>query len=81
MRKFFIGVCLTVSVLLTGCFGGMEVGDRAFVQLMGLERQDGIYQVTLQIYKSESGTADPDVSKANSVRMPLSSTAPLPARI
>ena len=67
MRKFFIGFCLTASLLLTGCFGGMEVNDRAFVQIMGLERQDGIYQVTLQIYKSESGTADPDVSKANSM--------------
>lgn len=60
-------VCLAASMLLTGCFGGMEVGDRAFVQLMGLERQDDVYQVTLQIYRSESGTADPDVSKANSI--------------
>ena len=67
MRKFFMCVCLTASVLLTGCFGGMEVGDRAFVQLMGLERRDNVYQATLQIYKSESGTADPDVSKANSI--------------
>ncbi|MCH5348385.1 MAG: hypothetical protein J1E40_03610 [Oscillospiraceae bacterium] len=66
MRKLFIGTCLIFSMLLTGCFGGMEVNDRAFVQLMGLERRDSIYEVTLQIYKSESGTADPDVSKANS---------------
>lgn len=58
------------SMLLTGCFGGMEVNDRAFVQLMGLDRRDGIYYVTLQIYKSESGTADPDLSKANSITVP-----------
>ena len=67
MRKFLMGLCLTASLLLTGCFGGMEVNDRAFIQLMGLERHDDIYEVTLQIYKSESGTSDPDVSKANSM--------------
>lgn len=58
---------LIFSVLLTGCFGGMEANDRAFVQLMGLERREDVYEVTLQIYKSESGTADPDVSKPNSI--------------
>lgn len=67
MRKISIVLCLMTSLLLTGCFGGMEVGDRAFIQLMGLECRDDIYEVTLQIYKSESGTADPDVSKANSI--------------
>lgn len=60
---FFICTALTMS----GCFGGLEVNDRAFVQLMGLEREDDVYMVSLQIYKSESGTPDPDVSKANSV--------------
>lgn len=60
---FFICTALTLS----GCFGGLEVNDRAFVQLMGLERKDEVYMVSLQIYKSESGSPDPDVSKANSV--------------
>jgi len=54
------------SVLFTGCFGGEEVGDRALVQLMGLDRKDGMYTASLQIYKSEGGTTEPDVSKANS---------------
>lgn len=68
MRKIIvIAICLVVAVLMTGCFGGMEVNDRAFVQLMGLEHQDEIYMVTLQIYKSESGSSEADVSKANSV--------------
>ena len=58
--------CIILTLMMSGCFGGMEVNDRAFVQLMGLERQDDIYMVTLQIYKSESGSTDPDVSKANS---------------
>lgn len=60
---FFVCAALTLS----GCFGGLEVNDRAFVQLMGLERKDEVYMVSLQIYKSESGSPDPDVSKANSV--------------
>ncbi len=54
------------AAFFTGCFGGEEVGDRALVQLMGLDRRDGVYTASLQIYKSEGGTAEPDVSKANS---------------
>lgn len=65
--KLYFAAALLTTVFLTGCFGGTEVGERAFVQLLGLERQDGIYTVSLQLYKSESGTAEPDVSKANSV--------------
>lgn len=68
MRKIIIAIiCLGTALIMTGCFGGMEVNDRAFVQLMGLERRDEVYMVTLQIYKSESGSSEPDVSKANSV--------------
>lgn len=51
---------------MTGCFGGTEVNDRAFVQLMGLDERDGIYMVSLQVYRSESGSPEPDTSKANS---------------
>lgn len=66
-RRFVAAAICFCTVTLTGCFGGLEVNDRAFVQLMGLEKKDGIYLVTLQIYKSESGSAEPDVSQANSV--------------
>lgn len=66
-KKAAAAVLCLCALTLTGCFGGLEVNDRAFVQLMGLEKKDGVYFVTLQIYKSESGTADPDVSKANSI--------------
>lgn len=66
-RKLYLAAALLTTLLLTGCFGGTEVSERAFVQLMGLERQDGIYTVSLQLYKSESGSPEPDVSKANSV--------------
>ena len=68
MRKIFtFTICLFTVFFMSGCFGGMEVNDRAFVQLMGLERQEEIYFCTLQIYKSESGSDQADVSKANSV--------------
>lgn len=66
-RYLYLVSAVMTTVLLTGCFGGAEVGERAFVQLMGLERRDGLYTVSLQIYKSESGSPEPDVSKANSV--------------
>lgn len=65
-RRFLIGVLLA-GVLLTGCSLATEVGERAFVQLMGIEREDEVYMVSLQVYKSESSGAEPDVSKANSV--------------
>lgn len=65
-KIYLLLMCIVPIIAMTGCFGGMEVNDRAFVQLMGLERQDDVYMVTLQVYKSESGSADPDVSKANS---------------
>lgn len=65
-KAYLLLMCIIPLFAMTGCFGGMEVNDRAFVQLMGLERSDDVYMVTLQVYKSESGSADPDVSKANS---------------
>lgn len=66
-RNFLIVIILTLPLFFAGCFGGTEVGDRAFVQLMGIERENDIYTVNLQIYKSEGGTPEPDVSKANSI--------------
>ncbi len=66
-KKFaLIPILISVLISMTGCFGGMEVNDRAFVQLMGLDKQNGIYMVSLQIYVSESGSSEPDTSKANS---------------
>ncbi|MDE6746651.1 MAG: hypothetical protein K2J72_08440, partial [Oscillospiraceae bacterium] len=66
-HKLYLFAAVLVTLLFSGCFGGTEVRERAFVQLLGLEKNDGIYTVSLQLYKSESGSAEPDVSKANSV--------------
>lgn len=65
-KLFFAAMLIMSAMLFGGCLGGREVNERAFVQLMGLEKKDGIYMVTLQIYRSESDSAEPDVSKANS---------------
>ena len=65
-RIIFIAVLILTAISMTGCFGGTEVNDRAFVQLMGLDERDGIYMVSLQVYRSESGSPEPDTSKANS---------------
>ncbi len=68
LKKIVMTAAMLFSAaVMTGCFGGMEVNDRAFVQLMGLEKQDGLYLATLQIYRSESGSSDPDTTKANSI--------------
>ncbi len=67
MKLKFLAVTALVTLLLTGCSMGIEVNDRAFVQLMGIEREDEIYYVSMQVYKSESGTPEPDVSKANTI--------------
>ncbi len=65
-NAFLPAVLIFTMIFFTGCFGGTEVGERAFVQLMGLEREDDVYMVSLQIYESESSDTEPDVSKANS---------------
>ena len=67
MKRIILSVLFAATLLLTGCSMGIEVNDRAFVQLMGIEREDEIYFVSMQVYKSESGTPEPDVSKANTI--------------
>ena len=67
MKRIILSVLFAAALLLTGCSMGIEVNDRAFVQLMGIERENEIYYVSMQVYKSESGTPEPDVSKANTI--------------
>ncbi len=64
--KYFIAVML-FALLTTGCSMGIEVNDRAFVQMMGIERENELYYVSMQVYNSESGSSEPDISKANTV--------------
>ncbi|MBQ8176900.1 MAG: hypothetical protein IJ035_07710 [Oscillospiraceae bacterium] len=67
MKRIILPILFAVALLLTGCSMGIEVNDRAFVQLMGIERENEIYYVSMQVYKSESGAPEPDVSKANTI--------------
>lgn len=66
MRHKIIIAFVLSAALFTGCYGGREVSDRAFAQLIGVDKANGIYTVTAQIYISESGSAEPDASLANS---------------
>lgn len=67
MKLKFLITAILVTLLMSGCSMGVEVNERAFVQLMGIERENEIYYVSMQVYKSESGTPEPDVSKANTI--------------
>ena len=67
MKQIILSSILLAALFLSGCSMGIEVNDRAFVQLMGIERDKEVYFVSMQVYKSESGSSEPDVSKANTV--------------
>ncbi|MBQ8827020.1 MAG: hypothetical protein IJ007_08005 [Oscillospiraceae bacterium] len=66
MKRLKSVFCIAAAVLLSGCFGGREVNKRSFVQIIAVERNDEIYSVGLQLFKSESSDGNPDISKANS---------------
>jgi spore germination protein KC len=67
MRKRLtrLAVLVAVSLLLTGCFGGKETDDVAYVLIMGFDKAEGGQKVTYQIAKpkgvgsGESGGSDP----------------------
>lgn len=58
-------ICISAAVLLTGCIG-TEVNKRVFVQLMGIEKNGGVYEVNLQFYSPQSSNGSPDISQSNS---------------
>lgn len=51
MRKWLILMAAgALSVLLTGCMGAVPIDQRMLVQAVGIDWQEGQYQVTLQIF-------------------------------
>ncbi len=65
-RKFNSLTALLLTFLfLTSC-SGEEVNNRAFVQLMGLEKVQGIYNVYIQFFNAQGSSTSPDISKSNS---------------
>ena len=49
-RKFYIGLCLCASLILSGCWDRIEVNDLAIVQGVGLDlAEDGNIEVTASI--------------------------------
>ena len=51
MRKWLILMAAgALGVLLTGCMGAVPIDQRMPVQAVGIDWQEGQYQVTLQIF-------------------------------
>lgn len=55
-----------VMLLLCGCSGAVEVNNRSFVQLIGIDLKDEIYTVSLQVFESQGSGGDTDTSKSYS---------------
>lgn len=65
-RGFLISTIVLTAILLCGCFGGHEVGELAFVQIMGIEKKLDVYTVSMQLFQP-SGSGSPSSSGENSV--------------
>lgn len=65
-KTAFLAAAVIVMTLLSGCFGGVEVGDRAFVQIIGIDKRFDMYNVSLQLFQP-SGSGSPSQSDENTV--------------
>lgn len=65
-KSFFLASAIAAAMLLSGCFGGVEVGDRAFVQIIGIDKFADVYTVSLQLFQP-SGSGTPSSGGENSV--------------
>lgn len=65
-KGVFLGMIVSAIILLGGCFGGVEVGDRAFVQIIGIDKRAERYTVSLQLFQP-SGDISPSSSGENTV--------------
>ena len=69
MKKSIVSVILSalaVMFIMTGCSGAVEVNNRAFVQLIGIDYSDEMYTVSLQIFESQGSGGQTDTSKSYS---------------
>ena len=64
-RKMKCVLIMLVITMLSAC-SGREVNQRAFVQLMGIEKSGGNYVVQMQMYTPMSSDGAPDISQTNS---------------
>ena len=62
----FFAAVISAAMLLSGCFGGVEVGDRAFVQIIGIDKRFETYMVSLQLFQP-SGSGSLSSGNENSV--------------
>lgn len=64
-RIKYMFIILISATIFTAC-SGQEVNQRAFVQLMGIEKNAGNYVVSMQLYTPMSSSGSPDISQTNS---------------
>lgn len=70
MLKRWICAALAVCCLfLGGCMENIQLKDRAIVQEVGIDYEDGEYQITLQVFSPEgsSGNGSFDTTKTNNL--------------
>lgn len=54
-RALLILLCCTGLLFLSGCLSPIQLSDRALVQAIGVDYQDGNYRLTFQIYTATGG--------------------------
>lgn len=65
IKAAYIFIIAWALLMLTAC-SGREVNRRAFVQLMGIEKNGDNYVVNMQLYTPMSSDGSPDISQTNS---------------
>ncbi|MGN0586658.1 MAG: Ger(x)C family spore germination C-terminal domain-containing protein [Oscillospiraceae bacterium] len=65
IKAAYIFIITSALFIFTAC-SGQEVNQRAFVQLMGIEKNGDNYVVNMQMYTPMSSSGSPDISQTNS---------------
>lgn len=60
ITKVFLVAAVFLSALLAGCTA-VQVNERMFVQLMGIEEDDGLYMLTVQVFDSSKADSQKTV--------------------
>ena len=63
MKRITIMLLLIINMLLLSACGATQVNERIFVQMMGIEENNGICELTVQVYNVEASGGSKDQSK------------------
>ena len=68
LNRFFVVLLALLSCLgFTGCMQSIELSERALVQAIGIDKENGEYVVSIQYFSPENGGGQAmlDISKPN----------------